>query len=109
MSFRRKLLVAIPILVLLVVAGCKINSINYFPPHPASVRVINLMAEAAAIDVQVGGQPAFSAVGFQSLTGYQSYENTATTFAVNVTGTITSFATFNVNLAREQPYTLVIY
>jgi hypothetical protein len=109
MSFRRKLLVAIPIVLLLVVAGCKISTINYFPPHPASVRVINLMPEAAAIDVLVGGQPAFSAVGFQSLTGYQSYDNTATSFSVNLTGSTTSFATFNVNLAGEQPYTLVVY
>lgn len=109
MSFRRKLLVAIPILVLLVVAGCKVRTINYFPPHPASVRVVNLMPEAAAIDVQVGGQPAFSAVAFQSVTGYQSYDNAATTFTVNVTGSTTSLASFNANLAGEQPYTLLVY
>ena len=78
MSFRRKLLVAIPIALLLVVAGCKIKTINYFPPHPATLRVINLMPEAASIDVQVAGQLAFSAVAFQSLTGYQSYDNVAT-------------------------------
>jgi len=109
MSLRRKLLVAIPIVVLLVVAGCKIKTINDFPPHPANVRVINLLPEAAAIDVQVGGQPAFAAVAFQALTGYQSYDNKATTFAINVTGSTTSLATFNVNLAGEQPYTLVVY
>jgi hypothetical protein len=109
MSFRRKLLVALPILVMLVVAGCKVKTINYFPPHPATIRVVNLMPETAAIDIQVGGQPAFSAVGFQSLTGYQSYENTATSFSVNVTGSATSLISFSYNLAGEQPYTLVIY
>jgi hypothetical protein len=109
MSFRRKLLVTIPLVLLLVVAGCKVNTINYFPPHPATIRVINLMPEAAAIDVQVGGQPAFSAVGFQALTGYQSYENTATTFTVNVTGSTATIANFSINLAGEQPYTLVMY
>jgi len=109
MSFRRKLLVAFPIVVMLVVAGCKISTINYFPPHPASIRVVNLMPETAAIDVQVGGQPAFSAVAFQSLTGYQSYENTATSFSVNVTGSAASLISFSYNLAGEQPYTLVIY
>src|SRR6185503_11151115 len=108
MSFRRKLLVAFPIVVMLVVAGCKISTINYFPPHPASIRVVNLMPETAAIDVQVGGQPAFSAVAFQSLTGYQSYENTATSFSVNVTGSAASLISFSYNLAGEQPYTLVI-
>jgi hypothetical protein len=109
MSLRRKLLVAIPFVLLLVVAGCKVKTINYFPPHPASVRVLNLMPEAASIDVQVGGQPAFSGVTFQSLTGYQSYENTSTTFSVSLTGAATSFITFNVNLAGEQPYTLVVF
>jgi hypothetical protein len=109
MSFRRKLLVAFPIVVMLVVAGCKISTINYFPPHPASIRVVNLMPETAAIDVQVGGQPAFSAVAFQSLTGYQSYENTATSFSVHVTGSAASLISFSYNLAGEQPYTLVIY
>jgi hypothetical protein len=109
MSFRRKLLDAFPIVVMLVVAGCKISTINYFPPHPASIRVVNLMPETAAIDVQVGGQPAFSAVAFQSLTGYQSYENTATSFSVNVTGSAASLISFSYNLAGEQPYTLVIY
>jgi hypothetical protein len=94
MSFRRKLLVAFPIVVMLVVAGCKISTINYFPPHPASIRVVNLMPETAAIDVQVGGQPAFSA---------------ATSFSVNVTGSAASLISFSYNLAGEQPYTLVIY
>jgi hypothetical protein len=109
MSVRRKLLVAIPFVLLLAVAGCKISTINYFPPHPATVRVINLMPEAAGIDVQIGGQPAFSAVGFQSLTGYQSYDNVATAISVNLTGSSTSLSNFTINLAGEQPYTLVVY
>ena len=109
MSFRRKLLVAFPIVLLLVVAGCKIKTINYFPPHPASIRVINLMPQAAGLDVQIGGQLAFSAIPFQSLTGYQSYENTATSFVVNVTGSPTNTLSFSYNLAGEQPYTLLIY
>jgi Domain of unknown function (DUF4397) len=109
MSVRRKLLVAIPFVLLLAVAGCKVNTINYFPPHPATVRVINLMPEAAGIDVQIGGQPAFSAVGFQSLTGYQSYDNVATPISVNLTGSSTSLFNFSFNFAGEQPYTLVVY
>jgi hypothetical protein len=103
MSFRRKLLVAFPIVLLLVVAGCKIKTINYFPPHPASVRVINLMPQAAGLDVQIGGQPAFSAIPFESLTAYQSYDNAATSFVVNVTGNTTntlSFATTSPGSSR---------
>ena len=108
MSIRRKLLLAIPLALLVVVAGCKIDSINYFPPRPAEVRVINLMPEPASLDVQIGGSPAFSAVTFQSLTGYQSYDNRSTSFSVNVTGSATPLLSFNVPLAGEQPYTLVL-
>jgi uncharacterized protein DUF4397 len=109
MSFRRKLLVAFPIVLLLVVAGCKIKTINYFPPHPASIRVVNLMPQAAGLDVQIAGQLAFSAIPFQGLTAYQSYENVATSFVVNVTGSPTNTISFTYNLAGEQPYTLLIY
>lgn len=108
MSIRRKLLLAIPLALLVVVAGCKVDSINYFPPRPAQVRVINLMPEPASLDVQIGGSPAFSAVTFQSLTGYQSYDNRSTSFSVNVTGSTTPLLNFNVPLAGEQPYTLVL-
>lgn len=109
MSIRRKLLLAVPLLVLLVVAGCKVNSINYFPPHPASVRVINLMPDAPSIDVQVGGSPAFTGVTFQAATGYQSYNNATTGFSVNLTGSTQPLISFSYPLAGEQPYTLVIF
>jgi len=109
MSIRRKLLVAIPLALLLVVAGCKVNSINYFPPHPANVRVINLVPDIPSVDVQIAGNPAFTGVLFEKLTSYQSYENTATNFSVNVTGNPTTILNFTYNLAGEQPYTLVIY
>ncbi len=108
MSFRRKLLVALPFVVALVIAGCKISTINYFPPHPANVRVVNLMPEAAGIDVSIAGNPAYSALPFQGVTGYQSYDNQATIFSVNVTGSGT-ILNFTYNLAGEQPYTLLVY
>ena len=50
MSLRRRLLLLFPLALLVVAGGCKVKTINYFPPHPASVRVINLLPEAAAID-----------------------------------------------------------
>jgi Domain of unknown function (DUF4397) len=108
MSLRRKLLFAIPLALLVAVGGCKIDTINYFPPHPAQVRVINLMIEPASLDVQIGGSPAFSAVPFQALTGYQSYENKTTSFSIAVTGSTTPLLSFNYPLAGEQPYTLVL-
>jgi hypothetical protein len=109
MSIRRKLLIAIPCALLLVAAGCKVSTINYFPPHPANVRVINLMADAPSIDVQVGGNPAFTGVAFEQLTGYQSYDNQSTSFSVSLTGSTTPLISFSYNLAGEQPYTLLIF
>jgi hypothetical protein len=108
MSIRRTLLLAIPLALLVVVGGCKVNSINYFPPHPAQVRVINLMPEPASLDVSIGGSPAFAAVPFQSLTSYQSYDNQTTSFSVAVTGSATPLVSFSFPLAGEQPYTLVL-
>jgi len=103
-----KILVAL-VVVPLVVAGCKINSINYFPPHPANVRVANVIPNAAAINVTVGGNPAFSGLTFETLTGYQSYDNTTTTFSVSLVGSSTPFLTSSYALAGEQSYTLVTY
>ena len=34
--------VALPV----VLVGCKISTINYFPPHPANVRVANVIVDA---------------------------------------------------------------
>jgi hypothetical protein len=95
-------------LVVLAVAGCKINTINSFPAHPASVRVLNLIVDAS-IDVQVDGAPAFSDVAFQTATGYQSYDNKSTQFTVTFSGTSTQVGSFSFPLGGEQPYTLVVY
>lgn len=97
------------ILASLAVAGCKVSTINYFPPHPAQVRVLNLIANSGGVDVQVNGSPAFSNVAFQTATGYQSYDNQTTQFTVTLTGTTTTIGSFSVALGGEQPYTLVVY
>ena len=55
MSLRRKFLGSSRSSLVAVVAGCKVNSINYFPPHPASVRVMNLMMDGTTID-RAGGR-----------------------------------------------------
>ena len=93
----------------LAVAGCKVSTINYFPPHPAQVRVLNLLPNSGGVDVQVNGSPAFSNVAFQTATGYQSYDNQTTQFTVTLTGTSTTLGTFSLALGGEQPYTLVVY
>ena len=109
MSLRRTLLLVIPFALALAVAGCKVNSINYFPPHPAQVRVINLMPDVPAIDVQVNGTPAFSNVAFETASGYLSYDNASTTFSVSVSGSGQFLSSFSYPLAGEQPYTLIMY
>ena len=96
-------------LVVLAIAGCKINTINYFPPHPAQVRVLNLIPGSGGVDVQVAGQVAFTNVAFQTATGYQTYDNQTTQFTVTFTGTTTTIGSFAFPLGGEQPYTLVVY
>jgi len=109
MSLRRKFLLAVTAVVTLALAGCKVNTINSFPPHPAQVRVMNLMTDAPSIDLQVNGTPAFSNVTFQSVSGYQNYDNTSTSFAVFLTGSSTPLISFSYPLAGEQPYTVLLY
>ncbi|MCC7326249.1 MAG: DUF4397 domain-containing protein [Burkholderiales bacterium] len=109
MLLRRTLLVTIALAFTLVVSGCKINSINSFPPHPASIRVINLMPDAPSLDVQVAGTPAFTGVAYESWTGVQSFDNVTTSFSVNLTGSSSTLISFSYPLAGEQPYVLVLY
>lgn len=108
-SIRRRLLAAVAIVAAVVVGGCKVDSINYFPPHPAQVRVLNLIPDAPAIDLAVGGSPAFTNVAFETASGYQTYDNRTTTFTVTLTGTTTTLASFTYPLAGDQPYTVLLY
>lgn len=98
----------LPFLLALAVGSCKVNSINYFPPHPAQVRVLNLLPGVSAVDVLVGGQPSWSGVAFQSATGYQTFENTVQVITVNIAGTTTQLSQNSFALAGEQPYTLTV-
>ena len=108
MSARRRLLLAFPLLAALALAGCKINSINYFPPHPASVRVLNLIPDSPPLDVSVEGTVQFANLAFQGITGYQSYDNQITNFTVSVPGASNALLNFTVNLSGNQPYSLVL-
>lgn len=108
-TLRRRVLLAAALVATVVAGGCKVNSINNFPPHPAQVRVMNLIPDAPAVDVAIGGSPAFSNVQFETATGYQSYDNRQTSFTVTLSGTTTAIATFTYPLAGEQPYTVLLY
>jgi hypothetical protein len=108
MSRAMKLWWAWPLAIVLVLAGCKVNSINYFPPHPANVRVVNVLPDVGPVNVQIDGNPAYTAVAPQTATGYQSYENKVTTITVTVPGSTTNLLQFTYSLAGEQTYTLVL-
>ncbi|MEP7327893.1 MAG: DUF4397 domain-containing protein [Betaproteobacteria bacterium] len=105
---RRYWLSFLPFVLALVVAGCKVTSINYFPPHPAQLRVANLLPGVPAVDVLIGSNPTWTGVSFQSFTGYVDVENTTQIFTVNIAGTTSQLAQSTFVLAGEQPYTLVV-
>lgn len=70
---------------------------------------MNLLPDGAAIDLAINGSPAFSNVAFESVTAYQEYDNRTTSFAVTLSGTSTTLATFSFPLAGDQPYTVLVY
>ncbi len=108
MITRRRLLAAAastPI----VLAGCKVRTINYFPPSTAHVRFANLTIDSAGMDVKEGDTTIWSDVAFQESTGYVDFNNEQKTFALFVTGDTTEIASATVALAGEQSYTLLSY
>ena len=105
---RRFWSVFLSLVLALTLGSCKINSINYFPPKPAQVRVLNLLPGVAAVDVLVNNTPTWTGVAFQSATPYVSLDNSVQTATVNIAGTTTLVAQGSFPLAGEQPYTLVI-
>lgn len=98
----------LPLVLALALGSCKVTSINYFPPHPAQVRVLNVLPGVAAVDVLVNNTPTWTGVAFQSATAYVSLENSVQTATVNIAGTTTLLAQGSFPLAGEQPYTLVV-
>ena len=99
------LLLALP----LVLAGCKINSINYFPPTPAHFRVVNVLGNAPQIDVAANGVVAWSGLPFEAMTGYQDFTNNSTVFSVSIPGTSTPLLEQTYVPAGNENYTLVVY
>lgn len=93
----------------LVLAGCKINSINYFPPKPAQIRIVNVLGTTTPINVTANGVPAWSGVNFEGMTAYQSFNNTTTEIAVSLAGSSSTLVSQTYNPAGEQSYTLIVY
>jgi len=93
----------------LVLAGCKINSINYFPPTPAHIRVVNVLGTTAPIDVVLNGVTAWSGLGFETMTGYQDFENVTTKIQVKLSGTDSILTEQTYYPPGDQSFTLVVY
>jgi hypothetical protein len=93
----------------LVLVGCKINSINYFPPTPTHIRVVNALGTTTPIDVVANGVTAWSSVAFETMTGYQDFSNVTTKIQIKLAGTDTVLVEQTYNPAGDQNYTLVVY
>ena len=94
----------------LILAGCKINSINYFPPTPAHFRVVNVLGSTTPIDVAFNGVAAWSGLNFEAMTGYLDFENVSTKVVVSFTGSGTTLVeqTFAA-VTGNQSYTLIVF
>lgn len=108
MVTRRRLLAAAastPI----VLAGCKVRTINYFPSTPADVRFVNLTTYSPGIDVRVGDTTLWSGVVFEQDTAFVELDNEQTTFQLFTTALGEEVANVTLSLAGEQSYTLLSY
>lgn len=109
MSFPRCKLLAV-LSILLALSSCKVDTINYFPPNPASLRYAPFMANADLSNLQVQSSEAFTAVPAYTLTDYLQFDNQQTAFNIFVPAVTTSpVASVTVSLSAKAIYTLVSY
>lgn len=92
-----------------VLAGCRVRTINYFPPSTANVRFANVTLGSAGMDVQEGDTTVWSAIPFQQSTEFAGFENQQKTFSLYATGSPDLIASTTIVLAGEQSYTLLSY
>jgi hypothetical protein len=93
----------------LVLAGCKINSINYFPPTPAHIRAVNVLGTTTPINVAANGVIVWSGLNFEAMTGYLDFENVTTKISVSLAGSNTPLVEQTIYPTGDQNSTLVIY
>lgn len=108
MITRRRLLAA-AVSTPIVLSGCKVRTINYFPPSVAKVRFANLTVGSTGLDVREGDSTIWSAVPFEDSRDFVEFNNQEKTFALFVTGQPNEVARTTVSLAGEQSYTLLSY
>ena len=93
----------------LILVGCRVNSINYFPPTPAHIRVVNVLGTTTPINVSVNGVTTWSNLPFEAMTGYVDVENVSSNIAVSLAGSTTTLLQQTYNPAGKEFFTLVIY
>ena len=93
----------------LVLAGCKIESINYFPPKPAHLRVVNVLGTTTPINVAANGVILWSGLNFEAMTSYVDIENLTTNITVTLVGSTTPLVQQTIFPTGDQSSTLVIY
>ncbi len=108
MSTRRITLAALLVLPL-AIAGCKISSINYFPPKAAHVRAVNVVADAPSIDVSIDDTVTWPGLAFAGSTDFVDHDNVSTTFTARLAGVASPLVQAGYSLAGEQTYTLIAY
>lgn len=106
MSLARTLSIAAAALAL-ALAGCKVNTINNFPSKPAPVRFINLVPDAATLDVKKNSDVVFADIPFRVATPYQDFDNTQSEFDIFAPDVTAAIATASTSLSANQSYTLV--
>lgn len=90
-----------------VLAGCKIRTINYFPPTNARVRFVNVVFHGGAYDFLDGDTLVFSAIGFEGSVDYADFENTRRTFSIRESGFTEILASVDISLAGDEAYTII--
>ena len=109
MPARRSLLVTALLLPLLLLAGCRIETINYFPEKSAQVRFANYVPDAAGMDVLVDTAAFWSGIAPEAVTPYKPLDPVQHTFALRITGTAAQTSSADYSLNGEQNYTLIAY
>jgi len=108
MSRRFRLLAAV-LAMPLALSSCEIDTINSFPTTYAKIRFVNVLAEAAAVDVIEGDNLVWPNVAYQEGTGSREFQPSDTNFVVNVAGGTTQLTSGGYTLFGDQPYTLIAY
>ena len=93
----------------LVLVGCKINSINYFPPTPAHIRVVNVLGTTLPIDIAANGVTSWTNLGFEAMTGYLDFDNVETKITVTLAGSTSTLVEQTYSLTGDQNYTLIVF